>query len=151
MQKYIESFGSMNFGVIQKAAVKEASRQVGEMSRWLTWMPEYDPDGYESLSYLVDPIKKAETYRYSIYNRTKELKPILKEIEKLQESQLMGEEIDLDRLIELRKKKLEKEIAQYTEAIRILNIYCIVLGLTSLVPPKHEAIPDDEDMYGDTE
>ena len=141
----------MNFGIIQKAAVKEASRQVGEMTRWLKWKPEHDPMGYEALAYLESPIKKAETCRYAIYNRSKELKPILKEITRLEEAQLTGEEFDRDRLVELRGKKLEKEVAQYTEAIRILNIYCIILSVTSLIPPTDDDLPDYEDVYGDTE
>lgn len=149
MQKYLESFGSMHFDTIQKAALKEASRQVGEMTRWLVWKPEQDPLGYEALSYLVEPIKKAQNYRSTIYNRGRELKPILAEIAKLTELQEAGEEIDVQRLIELRKTKLEKEIAQYTEAIRILNVYCIVISLTSLIPPRDEVEEVDDDGWDD--
>lgn len=138
MQKYIETLKTLVFADIQEAAIKEASRQVGEMSRWLKWKPEHDPDGYFALAHLEEPIKKAEKYRFSIYNRTKKLKPIDKEIDRLVELQVMGEPFDADRLVALRDEKAQAETEQYTYAIRILKIYCYVQSQTVLVPPKEE-------------
>lgn len=147
MRKYIEALETLDFARIQEAACKEASRQVGEMTRWLKWKPEHDPDGFESLSYLVEPIEAAKRYRYQIYNRGKEIKPIVKRITELEEALLKGQVIDNDELVKLRTQKTEKETAQYTEAIKVLRVYCIVISRTSLIPPVGSEEVAEKEMY----
>jgi hypothetical protein len=153
LDKYIDALKTLKFELIQEAAIKEASRQVGEMSRWLKWKPEHNPEEFEVFSYLVDPIKKAETYRFNIYNRTKKLKPIDAEIAGLVKLQVEGEPFDLERLIALRDEKAKSETEQYTLAIRILKIYCYVQSQTVLVKPKEEKdhFAEREDVYKETE
>lgn len=131
MKKFIEALETENWDLIYEGAKKEASRQVGEMTKWMKVKETFDPDGLAVLG-LAEPIKKAEKYRYRIYNRNKDVKALTEKITRWNNQYMAGEEIDRDKLVEAVQEKADIEMEQITLAMRVLKIYCHVTSQTVL-------------------
>lgn len=141
MEKFIAALTLRNWNVVHEAMKKEASRQVVEMVTWLKRMEEHDPEGLETLSEgvgvdLAGAVKKAEKYRFKIYNRNKDIKSII----------VKAESASPEKIAELAALKSEYESEQFMVFGKILKIYCILSTVTTLTLPE-----EDDDPYAERE
>lgn len=141
---FIEAWKTLNYTEIHKAALKEASRQVNEMVKWMDWQianaPEVDREMYLEVFGII---RKARNYRTVIYNRTRTIKE--SEFEKIR-AELEG---DMSALKTWADQKAEWEDDQHVAFLRIMKIYCAVratVGRMDVMDPEdveYEYDPED--------
>lgn len=118
---FIEAWKTLNYTEIHKAALKEASRQVNEMVKWMDWQfANTSEDDQEMYLEVFSIIKKARNYRTVIYNRTRATKESAYEGIR---AELAG---DTEALKKWADQKSEWEDDQYVACRRIMKIYCAV-------------------------
>lgn len=131
---FINAWKTLNYDEIHKAAVKEASRQVNEMVKWMDWqIANASKEDREMYLEVFAIAKKARNYRTVIYNRTRSIKE--SEFERIR-AELTG---DAGALKKWADQKSEWEDDQYVACRRIMKIYCAVratVGRLDIMDPQ---------------
>jgi hypothetical protein len=124
---YVEAWKTRHYDTIHEAALKEASRQVNEMVKWMDWQIRYDPDLMKEIHMeggVFGLVRKARNYRESmIYQRNKLIAGI--GVEKIKASV----KADYERIAEINEQIAKWQDEQYGGCRRILKIYCAVTAL----------------------
>jgi hypothetical protein len=123
---YIEAWKTQNYDTIHHAALKEASRQVNEMVKWMNWQTKYAPkwmkETYEEDG-IFDLIRKARNYReHFIYQRNR---LITEAPMAMAQATLDG---DAKKIDALKEQIAQWEDYQHGGCRRILKIYLHVKG-----------------------
>lgn len=129
---------------IEEAFRKEASRQVGEMERWMKFQKKSDPEGtlwyYEENHFPI--VRKALQYRMRIYNRNRVIDKIkFKIIEATVKK-------DAERIEDLQEEWLTVIDEQIALCWRIKRVYCKVSREVNLnIKSEDEDDPFKEYVY----
>ena len=140
---FIKAWVDGNEDMLEIAFRKEASRQVGEMERWMKNQIATDPEGM--LWYYSDAffplIDKAVRYRMRIYNRNRLVDQIQFDI---MAAEAAGEE---EKVASLREQWLDIVDEQIALCWRIKRIHCKVVRDVRLELAEGDKDPFEEYVY----
>jgi ribosomal protein L17 len=124
---YLIAWQSQRYSSIHDATLKEASRQVNEMVKWMNWQIKYDPDEMKEIHLergVFNLVKKARNYRENmIYHRNKYIAEI--QFDRIA-AELAG---DMDKIAEIDEQIAKWHDDQFGGFRRIVKIYCAVKSL----------------------
>lgn len=144
---YMDAWKTMDYKTIHEATLKEASRQVNEMVKWMEWQISVDPELMKVIHLeagVFDAIRKARNYRSTIYNRNRSIASTGFDVIR---ANVSG---DAKAVTVAVNKISDYEDDQYVAARRILKVYCFVkakangsLAVTEAEEIEYEYDPED--------